>query len=273
MWYAAPMRRIAASTAPRILQNADLHRALAESRIGALYQPIVHMENGLPVGLETLARLEDPDHGTLGADHFVPQIEDAGLAWPLTETVARQAFMDWGDGRLRRLGLTLALNVPLDVLLIPATMNWLETHRTKAGLAPDEIVIELTESRPVDDLPALAAVIAALRRTGYGLAIDDVGPAVPDYESLLRLEFSALKLDKNLVQDSGSGPIALELLTRVTRAAAAAGLVVIAEGVENATTWDRVRKLGAHHAQGFFVARPLPASGIAAWHQDWSAPK
>jgi EAL domain-containing protein (putative c-di-GMP-specific phosphodiesterase class I) len=268
------MRRIAASTVPpRLLENADLHRALAESRVGALYQPIVHMENGLPVGLETLARLEDPDYGTLEADHFIPQIEDAGLAWPLTEAVVRQAFMDWGGGRLRRLGLTLALNVPLDVLLIPATMDWLETHRREAGLAPDEIVIELTESRPVDDFPALGAVIAALHRTGYGLAIDDVGPAVPDYEALLRLEFSALKLDKHLVQESGYHPAALEHLKRVIGAAGVAGLVVVAEGVENATTWDRLRRLGAHQAQGFFVARPLPASGIAAWHQDWSAPK
>jgi EAL domain-containing protein (putative c-di-GMP-specific phosphodiesterase class I) len=267
------MRRIATPTAARTLEDADLHRALAEARIGVLYQPIVHMGNGLPVGLETLARLEDPDYGTLEADHFIPQIEDAGLAWPLTEAVVRQAFIDWGGGRLRRLGLTLALNVPLDVLLIPATMNWLDTHRREAGLGPDEIVIELTESRPVDDFPALGGVIAALRRTGYGLAIDDVGPAVPDHEALLRLEFSALKLDKHLVQESGSSSAVFELLRSIIRAASAAKLTVIAEGVENATTWDRLHRLGAHHAQGFFVARPLPASGIAAWHQDWSAPK
>lgn len=251
------------------LSVQELRDALFDARIQTRYQPIVRLDNGLPVGLEVLARLEHPQRGILQPDLFVPQIEAAGLAWPLTEAVITRAFADWGDGNLGSFGLTLAINFPLDVLIIPEALTWLETHRRRAGLPAERIVIELTESRPVTELARLRHAISTLRGIGYGLAIDDVGPELRDHQALLDLQFTVLKLDKNLVRESLDSASADAFLMRTITTARAANLTIIAEGVEDEDIWRRMQHLGVDQAQGFLVARPLPAAAVPLWHSDW----
>ena len=253
------------------LSLPELHDALAGARIQTRYQPIVRMSDGHPIGLEVLARLEHPSRGILQPDLFVPQIEEAGLAWPLTEAVVRRAFEDWGHGMLSQFGLTLALNFPLDVLLIPEALTWLEARRQEAEIPPEQLVIELTESRPVTEIARLRHAIATLRSLGYGLAIDDVGPEIRDHKALLDLQFTALKLDKDLVRESPDSASATSFLDQTIAAARAAGLMIVAEGVEDADIWARMLALGVDQAQGFLVARPLPAAAVPLWHRDWCA--
>ncbi len=253
------------------LSVEELRDALYGARIQTRYQPIVNMADSRPIGLEVLARLEHPVRGILQPDLFVPQIEEAGLAWPLTEAVVRRAFEDWGQRRLEAFGFTLALNFPLDVLLIPEALTWLEARRREAAIPAELLVIELTESRPVTEISRLRHAIATLRSIGYGLAIDDVGPEVRDHHALLDLQFTALKLDKDLVRESPDSTTAADFLTRTIATARAAGLTIVAEGVEDLQIWDRMRALGVDQAQGFLVARPLPAAAVPLWHRDWCA--
>jgi len=249
----------------------ELREALYGARIQTRYQPIVSMTDSRPIGLEVLARLEHPVRGILQPDLFVPQIEEAGLAWPLTEAVVRRSFEDWGHGKLQAFGFTMALNFPLDVLLIPEALTWLEARRKEAEIPANRLVIELTESRPVTEITRLRHAIATLREIGYGLAIDDVGPEIRDHRALLDLQFTALKLDKDLVRESPDSTVAANFLTKTIEAARAANLTIVAEGVEDAQIWERMKALGVDQAQGFLVARPLPAAAVPLWHRDWCA--
>ncbi len=255
----------------QLLDAQELHETLVEVGIQTRYQPIVRLDTGLPVGLEVLARLEHPRHGMLQPDCFVPQLEGAGFAWQLTEAVITAAFNDWAEGRLGSFGLTIALNFPLDVLLIPQALTWLETQRRRAGLPAEQIVIELTESRPVSEIARLRHAISTLRGIGYGIAIDDVGPELRDHEALLDLQFTSLKLDKELVRESADSSTANAFLTRTIAAARAADLTIVAEGVENKDIWYRMQSLGVDQAQGFLVARPLPAAAVPLWYRGWCA--
>src|SRR6185369_1509514 len=142
--------------------------------------------------------------------------------------------------------LTLAINLPLDVLLIPEMLAWLDDERSAAGIAPERIVIELTESQPLARLPELAIATARLRARGYGLAIDDVGPDIRDHSPLLDLPFTVLKLDKNLVQRAPLDAATAIFLATTLRDATAASLTVIAEGVEDTETWAHMSALGVH---------------------------
>ncbi len=247
----------------------ELQEALANERIVARYQPVVRMADRQPIGLEVLARLDHPQRGVLAPDLFIPQLEDAGLAWPLTQAVVRRAFADWGGGRLRALGLSLALNFPLDVLLMPEALSWLDAQCAKAGISPASITIELTESRPVARLDELRAAVTRLRSAGYDLAIDDVGPDVRDHRLLLDLAFSILKLDKDLVRGSATSDTASAFLTQSIAAARAAGLTIIAEGIEDESVWARMAALGIDQAQGYLIARPLTAPDVLTWHAAW----
>ncbi len=247
----------------------ELREALVSSRIRALYQPIVRVADGVPVAVEVLARLAHPVRGVVRPDLFVPQIERAGLALQLTEAVGVSAFADWRNGRLEQQDLSLALNFPLDVLLLPAALHWLEQARQAADIPAQRIIIELTESRPIAAVGALAAAVARLRRQGYALAIDDVGPGLRDPRALLDMGFATLKLDKALVAAAPQNPACADFLARTVAWAHDAGMQVVAEGVASAALWAYVAAFGVDQAQGFHVGRPMAAATVAEWRLDW----
>lgn len=250
------------------MHASELHDALDGAMIDTRYQPIVRMADRQPMSLEALARLNHPTRGMLLPVHFVPQMETAGLAAKLTDLVASRAFADMA-GPIGELGLILALNLPLDVMLVPEALAKLEARRQEAGIPADRVAVELTESRPVDDLTALGHAVTHLRAGGYRVSIDDVGPAVPCVQELLHLPFTSVKLDKQVVQQSDqAGPAAF--IADVVRSARRGGIAVIAEGVEDITTWHRIEDLGADHAQGFLVARPLASSAVPIWFEAWT---
>jgi EAL domain-containing protein (putative c-di-GMP-specific phosphodiesterase class I) len=228
------------------LLTADLHEALSQARIQTLYQPIVRMADRCPVALEVLARLHHPLHGMLLPGRFIPPMEAAGLGCQLTEAVLLRAFDDWGGERLEALNLMLAFNFPLEVLLRPEALSYL-----------DKVLTKLYEA------------IQRLRAIGYGIAIDDVGPDIRDHRALLDLQFTVLKLDKKLVGDALDDPSSGQFLADAIAAAGTAGMTVTAEGVEDEATWTRMAALGVDHAQGYLVAHPLPAAAILPWYRDW----
>ena len=220
-----------------------------------------------------LARLDHPEHGTVTPEHFVPQMESAGMAYQLTEAVVSRAFAE-RSAHLAGLGLTLALNFPLDVLMNPATLGWLEAHRTAAAMTTGEVVIELTESRPVSALAPeqfirLGEIVRDLRARGYGVALDDVSPEMALHRDTFDMGFSMMKLDKGVVADSADDKEANRFLTTRIAAAQGAGMTVVAEGVKDRETWDRMVAYGIDQAQGFLVARPLPAAAVPVWLEAW----
>ncbi len=255
------------------LQPEELQAALSGARLRTRYQPIVRLCDHASVGLEVLARLDHPAHGTLSPGHFLPQMEQAGLARRLTQIVVERAFADH-SAYFADLGFWLAVNIPLDVLMDEPSMRWLEQRRCESGIPAADITIELTESRPVGALDTvglgiLQRAIARLRALGYGLAIDDFGPSMTHPHILFELDLTAIKLDKDFVGAAGDDAAAHDFLMQTLRTAHAAGLVVVAEGVKDEATWRLMRDAGADHAQGFMVARPLPAAAVPIWHQVW----
>ncbi len=249
----------------------ELREALAGAMIETRYQPIVAMADGTLFALEALARLNHPVLGTLSPDRFIPQMEDAGLAARLTEVVSHCAFADMAGPVLANRGLRVTINFPLDVLLSAEALIRLEEQRVAAGIPADHVVVELTESRPVDDVVTLRRSLEWLRERGYRAAIDDVGPAVPRLAPLLELPFTALKLDMALVQQVESDKDVAAFLEATTRQAKARGLAVVAEGVETTAIWRRMKAMGVDAAQGFLVARPLPVNAVPIWLRAWNA--
>lgn len=247
----------------------ELHEALAGSMIEMRYQPIVRMADRQLVAFEALARLNHPTRGTLPPDDFVPQIEDAGLAARLTDLVAERAFADMAGPLLCAHAFAVTLNFPLEVLLVPVARQALHDRRRAAGVAAEHVIIELTESRPVEDLAALGSVLERLRADGYRISIDDVSPVMPRVSELLELPFTSLKLDKGVVHSLPDTPATQDFVHRIMEVARLRQLSVVAEGVEDIATWRRMLALGVDHAQGFLIARPLPPAVVPAWLKAW----
>jgi EAL domain-containing protein (putative c-di-GMP-specific phosphodiesterase class I) len=238
--------------------------------IEARYQPIVRIADRRPVALEALARLNHPGSGMVSPDQFVPQIEAAGLGAQFTDVIAAQALADLTRPPLVAQGFSLGLNFPLDVLLDPMALQRLDARRREAGIPAGRLIVELTESQPVEDIAALRNAIEGLRADGYQVWIDDVSPAVPRLRQLLQLPFSGMKFDKSLVPLLDRMPESGAFARRTVAAARAQGMTVVAEGVEDVATWRRVAELGVEQVQGFLIARPLPVAAVPVWLEAWA---
>lgn len=252
------------------LTPAELARAIAGGAIVNRYQPQVRLSDGAPLALETLARWEHPRFGTLGAGQFIPLAEAAGLAADLARRMVRRAVADMAA--LHRAGLryTMALNLPLDVLLDPATADGLAEAVAAGGLPPEALTIELTESQIAHDLVAVRDAALRLRGHRFGVSIDDFTLSAAQ-TGLVSLPFSEMKLDRSLVLAALADRTVRGALASVVRMAHGLGLVVVAEGIETPQAWVVAREIGADLAQGWMVGRPLPAGAVAAWAAAWSA--
>jgi EAL domain-containing protein (putative c-di-GMP-specific phosphodiesterase class I) len=248
----------------------ELIQALSSLMIGTFYQPIVRLSDRQPLALEALARLNHPTRGTILPEQFVPDIEQAGLASRLSEIVAAIAFQDLASPALAAFRLQVTLNFPPHVLTFDAALDRLDDQCHAAGIRADQVMIELTEGRPVDDPPALRRAVERLRGDGYLVAIDDVGLDVPGIEGLLSLPVSGIKLDKDLVIGQGSSSALRAFLERTVEDALLRGLWIIAEGVEDAATWHRLRGLGVDCAQGYLISRPMACGAVPPWLESWS---
>jgi EAL domain-containing protein (putative c-di-GMP-specific phosphodiesterase class I) len=252
------------------LLASELRDVIDGRMIDTRYQPIVRIADRRVASMEVLARLRHPVHGMLAPDWFVARFEEAGLSTALTDFVSTRALADLNGLGLEGLDLALALNYPLRVLTHPSAAAKLDDLRASLGLAASRIHIELTESRPVDDFAALGRSLDHLRTLGYRVSIDDAGPAVPNIERLMDLPFTGMKLDKSTVRMIGAQGKArtyvLDLIGRALRR----DMVIVAEGIETEETWHDVRGLGVQEAQGYFVARPLPAAAVRMWLEHWN---
>jgi EAL domain-containing protein (putative c-di-GMP-specific phosphodiesterase class I) len=265
------VRRFPANHNEPTFAAAELLEVVSGEMIATRYQPIVRLADRTFTAVEVLARLNHPVHGTVTPDWFVPRFEDAGLSFTLTDMVSTRALADLTSPRFSGLGVAMALNYPLKVLSHPNAAHNLDQRRAALGLPPEQVQIELTESRPVEDFAALGRSLEHLRALGYRISIDDVGPAVKNLAKLLTLPFTGLKLDKGITRLIGTHKPGALFGPRVVEQARARGLTVVAEGVETRDMWDRLLALGVHEAQGYFIARPLPATAVPVWLEAWRA--
>ena len=259
----------AAGTPP--LSTSDIALAFSAGNVECRFQPIVRLEDRRAVGMEALARLHHADHGTISPDLFIPQLERAGLSLRLTEAVAQAAMAAIDPVFLDENDLFVTINLPLDVLQFPEALSRIDTLRANFQIPVHRLLIELTESRPVSDVPALATAVNHWRNAGYRVAIDDMGPDMINQIELFGLPFNMVKLDKQVVLRSETDLLARRYLQRTIDNAHSNSLNIIAEGIENEAMWNRMRDVGVEYAQGFLIARALPASALASWLVEWSA--
>jgi EAL domain-containing protein (putative c-di-GMP-specific phosphodiesterase class I) len=252
-----------------VLSRVQLLEALNGSMLKLRYQPIVRLSDQKPIGLEVLTRLDHPQLGMLSADQFIPQIEAAGLSRHLTQRMITQAIQETRAHGLLQLGLCVGLNMPLNVLLRPDIFALLEVQRTEFSIPPGKIVIELTETQPVQDLQQLSGPVRRLRDIGYRVAIDDATPQMANIAGMMEIGFTTLKFDKAIIQGARHNASYRSFIEQTTRIAKAADVSTVAEGIEDPACLDLMQTMGLTSAQGYLIARPLPGSAVKLWMETW----
>lgn len=256
--------------APIKAYEADAVRtAINNSELVNYYQPKVLVDTGRVVGVETLVRWRHPVDGMVFPDQFIGVAETHGLIDDLTRVVLTGALAQtkiWHDAGL---ALRVAVNVSMDNLASLGFPDFVAGLTANAGVPPQEVVLEVTESRLMPDLRAPLEILTRLRLKRFRLSIDDFGTGHSSLSQLRDIPFDELKIDQGFVHRAWSNERVRAIYNASLSLARQLGMEIVAEGVEDRDDWDFLRQTGCDLAQGYFIAKPMPAADLPAWMEVW----
>jgi len=247
-----------------VVSRQDIAQAIAGDQFVLHFQPIVDLTDGRVHGTEALIRWEHPAGGLLAPDDFMPAVAQTPAVIPITRWVlgaACTAVSQWP-------AWTVGVNITARDLgrdeFVTDVLGALET----AGVSPQRLVLELTETALVQDLPRAAAILGQLRERGVGVALDDFGTGYSSILYLRELPITSIKIDRmftaGVTRDGDDRAIVTSLLTLARNV----GLVAIAEGVETEAQAELLHSLGCPMGQGYLWASPQPQEDTHAIYRD-----
>ncbi|WP_250002374.1 EAL domain-containing protein [Actinoplanes sp. M2I2] len=248
-----------------IALEADLRRAVVRHEFELRYQPIVHLRTGEITGVEALIRWQHPRRGIVPPMDFIPLAEETGMIVPIGEWVLREATTRVAGWNAQRSGppLTVSVNISAVQLEQPALVQVVDSALKSAGLPPDRLVLELTESLLVDHRATTLERLGALKALGLRLAIDDFGTGYSSLAYLRNFPVDIIKIDKSFVDDVVDEPTAAALTHGIIQLGRALELSTIAEGIEHAGQLTSLAGGNCELGQGYYFAEPLTGADIA----------
>jgi diguanylate cyclase (GGDEF)-like protein len=254
----------------RVLVAAELREAIDAGQLVLHYQPILYLPSGEVSGVEALVRWQHPERGLLMPCDFIPLAEQYGIIVPLTRWVLDEAARQTAAWEQAGLPLVTGVNISAAHFGTGTLVADVHDALTAAGLAPERLLLELTETSVAEDPLRAAAQFAQLRISGVEVSIDDFGSGFSSLSQLVSIPAGVLKLDRSLLAGTETRRReSAAAIAAVVGLAKACGMRSLAEGVETADQLALVRELGCVYAQGFHIARPMPAAelpGFLAGH-------
>lgn len=251
------------------MQQVELRRALALEQFELHYQPQVDLDTGRVTGCEALLRWRHPERGLVPPDQFIPLAEEIGLIGLLGEWVLRTACRTAATWTGPGGGVRVSVNVsPLQLRERGALADRVAAALDNAGLAPERLEMEITESAMIADPGGALPAIHAL---GVGLALDDFGTGFSSLAQLGRHPFDRIKIDRSFVFDldrsqaglaGGSVAEAAWMVRAIAALGVGLGMRTVAEGVETPRQAAMVRQAGCSEIQGYLISRPVPAAAV-----------
>ena len=241
---------------------AELECALADGQFVPFYQPIVDIRSGQLRGAEVLVRWRKPDGSLVLPGAFVPLAESSGLIAEMTRDLMRRVCVEAGAAIGQRPSLKISFNFAAQLFRDEAIVKDVRKIFTGAPIDLSQVVIELTERDPIDDLTETRRVIAALQGIGVRIAIDDVGTGHSGLSYMLKLGVDIIKIDKMFVDAIGTDRNSTTIVETLIDLAHNMRMDVVAEGVETFEQVVHLRELGVRSAQGYVFAPPLPGGAF-----------
>jgi len=250
------------------LEN-DLRRALDRNEFVLHYQPIVALAGSHLAGFEALVRWQHPHRGLLPPDSFIKVAEETGLILPLGDWVMREALRQLKEWErtapcARRMALTVNVNLSSRQFGQPDLVARIGGALREAGVAPNRLKVEITESLIVQSPATAADMLQGIKGLGCSVCLDDFGTGYSSLSYLLRLPIDTLKVDRSFLADLSQGSRNSQIVWAVIVLAGRLGMDVIAEGVETEGQRAQLVELGCALGQGYLFSRPLEAHSAGA---------
>jgi diguanylate cyclase (GGDEF)-like protein/PAS domain S-box-containing protein len=264
-----------AEVAARQELESDLREAIEHERLTLAYQPIVDLWDGSTVAIEALARWSHPVRGDVPPLVFIPSAEESGLILPLGRWVVRRACLDLAA--IREHGgpaadLRLSVNLSPRQLGEERIVDDILGALRDAGLPPEALDLEITETLVLDCGEAGLGYLGLLRAAGCGVTFDDFGTGFSSLGNLRSQPIDGLKIDRSFVATMLDGGVDAAVVEAVIRLGMALRVSVVAEGIEDAATAQRLRELGCPLGQGYYFGRPEPIAALSLRFADLVLP-
>jgi diguanylate cyclase (GGDEF)-like protein len=236
-----------------------IREGIARDEFVPYYQPIVDLASRNVQSLELLCRWNHPQRGLLAPVHFIGLAETSGLIGAITLSVLRQACADLPRFPAHwRLSINIAPQQILDADMVPALLAVLG----EAGVPPQRLDIELTETALVSDTARARKVMQAMKEAGMTVTLDDFGTGYSSLGYLAEMRFDRIKIDRSFVRTLHERPESAKIVDAVIGLSRSLGVQTVAEGVETERDAQVLRQLGCGLAQGYLFGRPVSASQI-----------
>jgi len=261
------------NTPARLSLLGELRQAVEHDQLTLLFQPRISLGARAANSAEALVRWNHPERGVVLPERFVPFAEQTGYIKAVTRWVLNSVFRQCAAWRARGIELRVSVNISARDLHTPDFPRSLAELAAAHGMKPDAVSLEVTESAVMEDPAHALEILERLHAMGVRLSIDDFGTGYSSLAYLKRLPVDELKIDKSfvigLVRDRDDAAIVRATIDLAHHM----GLAVTAEGVEEASVLETLRRLGCDQAQGNFISPPLPAAALERWIRQESAPR
>lgn len=248
--------------------------ALARDAVLPFYQPKVSLKTGNVIGFEALLRWVHPRDGVQPPGSIKEAFEDPLLSLELGQSMIDGVLRDMQNWQKEKIGFgSVAINLSTQQFLRTDVANSLITALQSAGLPQDSLEVEVTETVFLGEgSEAVGLALDLLHSGGICISLDDFGTGFASLTHLHKFPVSWLKIDRSFISDMESDPDAASIVDGVIRLSHSLGIQVVAEGVETLAQWQALKMQGCDVAQGYFIAKPMPAQDVSAFLSNWSAP-
>lgn len=251
-----------------------VRRALRSGELCLYYQPKVNMRSGAVVGFEALLRWQHPLRGLVAPVEFLPLVERTDLIVDIGEWVIDRALAQMQQWQAEGFRWPVSVNIAARHFqradFVVRLQRLLARH---AKVPPQMLDLEIVESVAIENIQRVSECLEACQRLGVRFSLDDFGTGYSSLSYLKRLPTQTMKIDKSFVQDILHDPDDLALTRAVIGLAQAFGRQVIAEGVETVAHGEWLMELGCDVAQGYGIARPMPAGDVVKWVKGFVQPR
>ncbi len=253
----------------------ELNDAIENNDIKVAYQPKIYCKTGTLAGFEALARWQHSELGNIPPDIFIEVAEKNQLIDALTRVVAKQA-LDWlstvaSEDYAAKIGfhtfqsLKLSLNISASSIKNKELFDWLFNYCEEKRIAPNRLVLELTETSAMQDPTTSLDNLTRLRMRGFHLSIDDFGTGYSSMAQLVRLPFSEIKVDKSFVVNAASSEESRTIIKSIVDLGNSLQMNTTAEGIEDQQTLSFLKEIGCELAQGYLLSPPMEPTAIENW--------
>ncbi|MGB7407861.1 MAG: GGDEF domain-containing phosphodiesterase [Pontixanthobacter sp.] len=237
--------------------QARLKNALMEDQIAIRLQPQICLKTMQIVAAEALARWHDVHKGEIPPADFVRQCERAGRLDELTKRVIGKTFQALETLNRHGHNISVSINVSAIQFVDHRIVTMVSDKLARSAIDPAQVTIEITETARIEDMHIAREALEAMKAQGMRLAMDDFGMASANLEPLLELPFDEIKIDQTFIKRMAYSSKANAIVRNAISLIGEAGMISVAEGIEDRATLDSVRDMGCDLGQGYYIARPL----------------